>query len=708
MQPAFEREIGVTGLDVTAGYVRADPDYKLQGTQGIEQYDLMRHTDSTVSSVVTALSLPVREASWRVNPASSAGPDIEAAEHVESCMHDMSFSWDDFLTEVCTMFPFGWAWLEWTLKRRMGPNPRGGKAASEYSDGRVGFKKIALRAQTSLFNWDVDDDTGKLYGMVQMTPKKTVTIPLSKSFLFRTTKELNNPEGFSVLRPSHRPWTYKKTIERIEAIGIQRAMQGLPVVKLIAGATREGSGVTGTSTEERARAIIQHLYDNTMLGVIEDEDMEFRFEAPDMRGIAQDSGRVIQRYDEAIARSTLAMYILLGSRERGSYALAKELGDLFFLSVQGFIDSISQTFSQWAVPVLFRYNAFPGITGYPEVTTSVNRRIDLAALADFVNKSVGSMVITPDPELERHLRELADFPPQAIQLTEAQEAVTPAAGEPSEEQAGPPTEGGQTEQSGRETSSRNLAEHFAAGRSLETFNGATDTYKAELRAMYEGWIEEAGQAIKERYDSAGLGVLWATLIAAGLAAMKRKGWEALPEAAAIGYGSRALSKKARDALGREIESNDKYLEENLWVRVGRSLSNQELEEVHRLYRAGQDREAMDLLAGALLAIRANVGQYSGAYWRTIWVGAVVAHEEAEQIVPVPGAPPEIDIVPVRWNLDSLAEHCATCLVFGGREYVSMDDLLVTTGGVLPGQGTECSGNCRCWLTAMRGGMWVLL
>lgn len=701
------RESGVSGLDFTYGHIYEDPDYKLRGQLGIAQYDLMRYTDPTVSAILMALTLPVREAKWRVNPASAAGPDVEAAEFVESCLHDMSFTWDDVLTEICTMFTFGWGYMEWVLKPRLGPNPKGGGAPSTYNDGRIGFKKLALRGQSSLHMWNMDDDTGKLYGMKQWAGTKILNIPLEKAILFRTTKELNNPEGFSVLRPAHRAWTYKRQIERIEAIGIQRAMQGLPVVKLLSGATREGHGDPGVSTEERGQDIIKQLYTNTMLGVIEDEDMEFRFEAPDMRGIAQDSSRVIQRYDEAIARSVLAMYILLGSRERGSYALAQELGDLFFLSVEGFINMISQTFSKWGIPILFRYNSFPGITGFPEVATAINRRVDLEALSNFINATVQAQVLSPDEELERHVRELANLPAPAVQV--GGEAVTPAEEEATEGKSGAPSAEGQKAESGRASASRQDGlVAFAARGGLKGYRRSTDAYKAELRADYDDWVDEVEKNIKAHSpEDEGLADKWETWVALGLLLMQRKGWQRLPEAFIIGYQSTGLSAAARGALDAEIMENDRFLAHNLWTRVGRSINVHELDEIARLYAAGETKEAEGLLKGKLGAIRGNVGQYAGAYWRTIWVASILRNEE--EAMPVPGEELEgYEPAPITWNLDAVAKHCGTCLMYGGRTYADMEDLLATTGGVLPGNGTECDGNCRCWLTSFRAGAWGLL
>ncbi len=36
----------------------------------------------------------------------------------------------------------------------------------------------------------------------------------------------------------------------------------------------------------------------------------------------------------------------------------------------------------------------------------------------------------------------------------------------------------------------------------------------------------------------------------------------------------------------------------------------------------------------------------------------------------------------------------------------MDALIVFTGGVLPGYGTECDGDCGCHLEILENGQWV--
>lgn len=48
--------------------------------------------------------------------------------------------------------------------------------------------------------------------------------------LFRTESVKDNPEGRSILRNAYRSWYFKRRIQEIEAIGIERDLAGLPVI----------------------------------------------------------------------------------------------------------------------------------------------------------------------------------------------------------------------------------------------------------------------------------------------------------------------------------------------------------------------------------------------------------------------------------------------------------------------------------------------
>jgi len=681
-------EKGWTGLKFMSGQIQEDPNSLLQGRQGAEEYNTMRYTDPTVAGVLLALSLPIREAQWQVNPASDSEADQEAAEFVESCLHDMSSSLDDVLTEASTMFCFGWAYMEWVLKRRLGRKPGGKRASSAHDDGRIGFRKITLRKQTSLWEWELDE-TGGILGMWQQRMMKPpVYIPIEKALLFRTTREGNNPEGLSILRPAYRDWTYKKEIERIEAIGLQRALMGVPVVTLGQGASGDITD-PNDSHEARARQILSSLHKNDTVGILEEgEALTFRFETPEMTGVTGDSDRVIQRKDEGIARSALASWLLLGTREKGSYALARELGDMFFIAVEGYLQTISEVFTRWAVPTLFSYNAFPGITGYPEITTSINRRVDLEAISAVVNDLVGGLVLTPDIALEQHMRELAGLPRRAVEV-EGDEPVTPAPSDEGEDViAGPHVEE-------KESSATPPAEKFASRPTLDRYTSATDEYKAALVAEFEAWADStAGDFATVAPEDVGSWYAdnWPTKVTILVGLLKALAWSWLPLGYELGFKSSAIPPEQRREIEYEMAQNDGWMDASLATAIQGQVHLPSLVEISHMVEA-ERREAFKAL---VVGRRGHVGLYAGAFWRTIWVGAIAYYllrGEDHQI---------------RWVTDVTAKHCPDCLLFGDVTYQNYNTLMRHTGGILPGNGTTCDGNCRCHLARDDGGTLIVL
>ena len=68
----------------------------------------------------------------------------------------MSESWPAMLSQILSFLPFGFAYCEIVYKKRQGPDQKDSRRKSKYSDGKVGWRKIALRAQETLWDWEFD------------------------------------------------------------------------------------------------------------------------------------------------------------------------------------------------------------------------------------------------------------------------------------------------------------------------------------------------------------------------------------------------------------------------------------------------------------------------------------------------------------------------------------------------------------------------
>ena len=217
-------ELGSSGLRRSGGIINEEFLPNLQGVKGFKVYREMRDNDPVIGAMLYAIDKVITRLEWKVE-----GEDERTALFVQECIDDMSDSWDATLQNILSMLVYGWSFHEIVYKIRGGltGDP---KTNSRFKDHRIGWRKWPVRAQETLQEWMLDE-RGGIQGMIQMDPSGggLHRIPIDKALLFRTTTNRNNPEGYSLLRNAYRPWFYKRRIEEIEAVGIERDLAGLPM-----------------------------------------------------------------------------------------------------------------------------------------------------------------------------------------------------------------------------------------------------------------------------------------------------------------------------------------------------------------------------------------------------------------------------------------------------------------------------------------------
>jgi len=675
-----------------------EPEEKLQGMEGIKTWEKMRLGDHTAGAILAGLTLPIRRSSWEVVPASDKGPDVEAAEFLEQCMDDMSHAWAAMIVDALTYFPFGWAYLEQVMKKRLGPTPPGRDAAkSKYNDGRIGWRKIALRPQTTIEAWRIDDQGG-IQGILQTIPKREqpVFIPIQRSLLFRTTTEGNRPEGISIFRQAWRPWTHRKSLEMTEGIAFKRNLAGILKAHLSAGATTEAQSAQ-ESDEYKARKILKDAYEDRLIGVIETDQVTISvLDGP--RGVQFAAiGRSIVRKDTEMARSTLAHFITLSLQERGSYALAKDESDLFLMAVMAYLDSMTDVIQRFAVERLFRFNVFPNITDLPRIQATAVYKPDLTELAEFINNLANVQLLTIDDGLEEYIRALADFPelPAELSRQAREEALE---GREEKEPPGAEPETPTSEEAGiAAEEEEEHAETFATRRrspKQRTYLAAADDYTDGLTEVYRNWAEDAGNL--DIGPDTEEEQLWAALddyLAVGLLLLMEKGYQDLLAAYILGFGSPSIGPEGLRLVEEAQQKNDQYLAGSLFADIRGKLEG-EISAILLLLKYGRKDEALHLIEQTVLSLDYRPSLYGGTYWEMIHAGIGMRLTERGTT----------EGPPVRRVLDPLARHCSTCPP-KAREYASWEAMVSESG--VPGDGSdECDGRCRCGVQILQGGVWV--
>lgn len=411
-------QLGVSGLRRQGGFVYEEFLPQLMWPRAGAIYQEMGDNDPVIGSVLYLAEMLIRNTDWEVKSASDRSEDREAATFLKECMDDMDTSWSDMICEILSMLQYGFSFHEIVYKIRRGPHETSGKYRSKYNDGRIGWRRMPIRSQESLLEWVFADD-GDIKGFVQlaMPNYKPIEIPLSRGLLFRTRVSRDNPEGKSLLRNAYRPWYFKKRIEEIEGIGIERDLAGLPVLtapqELDLWSTEDPRMI---ALKANAEQLVSSIRRDGEEGVLLPHGWDLKLLSS---GSARqfDTNAIINRYDNRIAITMLSDLILIGGEKTGSFALAEAKQSLLASALSAQIWNIADIITKYAVPKLFKYNNFPNITEYPRIVPGQIITPSLKEVALLLRSM--KVDITQDMQLMNYLRKITSLPEMDSETFEA-------------------------------------------------------------------------------------------------------------------------------------------------------------------------------------------------------------------------------------------------------------------------------------------------
>lgn len=394
-------ELGVAGAYYPGSELKHDEFInELRGIRGIKKYREMRENDPVVGSVLTSMDMMIRAVEWDYIPGTGAGAE-DGVNFMKSIFSDMESTFEEFLSEVLTLLPYGFSVFETVYKRRLGRNTRS-RHSSKYNDGLIGLKKLAPRAQWTVERFDVNR-AGEILGMYQNTAWLTGTayIPWNKMLLFRTTSANNDPSGRSVLRNAYISYHYASHIQKIESIAIEREMNGLPVGRVPSEMMRQDADDSAKAFVAKFTQILRDVRRNEQGFVMLPSDMQENdngslgstpkvgFELMASKGTRDiDTNKVISRHQQNIARTVLADFLMLGQSERGSFALSQSKTDLFLRSIEGYVKSIAAVLNKNLIPRIWALNGFDE-ADMPKIKPGPVAPVDLDELGRYVSRIAG-------------------------------------------------------------------------------------------------------------------------------------------------------------------------------------------------------------------------------------------------------------------------------------------------------------------------------
>lgn len=388
---ALGKEQGESGTYVMGGIITLEEyNPKLINRRGIEQYDIMRLSDPTVHAALTAVKLPLQAAIWDVKAASDDAQDQLVADFVKRELMERNVNWHQLLFEILTMFDFGFSVFEKTYER------------TEYEgQTRIGLESLESRKQRSILKWETLEGKPGIYQILQTGG---ASVDEEKLLLFTNEREGDNYQGRSVLRYAYKPWHMKHNLETIAAVGIERMAIGVPV--LMPPPRPEAEDVA------MARDFLRKFRANSQ------QYMElpngWNVEMLDMKAnTTKDALPFINYCSVNIMKSVLAQFLELStSTTSSSRALSEDHSQFFEKAEEGKANIIASAINDNLIQQLCDLNWAEGSlkNGYPKLSFSNLGDEALNEMASYITALTGGGVLTPDPDLEDHLRSIARLP----------------------------------------------------------------------------------------------------------------------------------------------------------------------------------------------------------------------------------------------------------------------------------------------------------
>jgi hypothetical protein len=372
--------------------------------KSIETFDKMRREDAQVGSVVRAVTLPIRKAKWRLDPAGARpevvehiskdlGVPVKGQDEVARTRTRGRFSFDDHLRLALLSLPLGFSPFEQVYDLTSEP-------------GVAHLAKLAWRPPRTIEDIKVARDGG-LIGIKQYDVKELIGV--DRLVMYVNEREGANWLGQSLLRQAYKNWLLKDRLLRIQALSAERNGMGVPVYvgSAVPEAVTDPDEVTRRQEAERdaGLTIAKDIRAGESAGASIPHGATLSMKGVD--GKLPDTEGPIRYHDEQIARAVLAHFLNLGT-ETGSWALGSTFANFFTDSLNAVAGNIADVINQHVIEDLVDLNWGDAEPAPRLVCEPIGS--EHPATAEAIKALIDAKAITPDAELEAHLRSLYGLP----------------------------------------------------------------------------------------------------------------------------------------------------------------------------------------------------------------------------------------------------------------------------------------------------------
>lgn len=393
---------------------------ELRFPQSIETFDRMRKEDAQIASVLGAVSLPIRKATWRIDPSGARpevvthvsqdlGVPVKGQDQVARIRTRGRFSWDEHVRLALRCVPMGFSFFE--------------QVYDLTSDPGVGhLKKLAWRPPLTIEEIKVARDGG-LIGIKQYDVSQLITVDRLVAYVH--DREGANWLGMSVLRPVYKNWLLKDRLLRIQTMSAERNGVGVPVYEgapLPPDLSREEIDEWRESELNAGLELAKNYRAGETAGASIAPGAKLSMKGVD--GRLPDMDSPIRYHDEQIARAVLAHFLNLGT-ETGSWALGSTFANFFTTSLNALAGYVADIAQQHIVEDLVDLNWGENEPAPRIVCEPIGA--EHPATAEAIKSLVDSRIIFPDALLEAHVRALYGLPAKDPNTSTAKAGKPPKA-----------------------------------------------------------------------------------------------------------------------------------------------------------------------------------------------------------------------------------------------------------------------------------------
>lgn len=387
----------------------------LSGVDGLKIFNQMQD-DPYIGGTYLAITRLLQKVKWPTIPYDNSTSSENNKIFLDEVVEDMNKPFSEFLSDNFTIIKNGFAWNEEVYKLRGGDNPNDKTRNSKFSDGKVGWRKLAIRSPLTLLEegWTLDENGG-VQGVTQVTDSGgSVYLPIENCLHMKLDSEFGNPQGRSMFKSAYKSWKKKQGIEKLESIGIERDLAGMPrfyapeeyfdpdsegYPKPLQDLQKQVSNVRNNDT---SGMVIPSLFDENGNRILE-------FDLISSSGTRQfDIDKTIKRLNLDMVISMLADFMVLGADGAGSLAMHKDKTTMFIDSIEAILKVIRDVLNNIAIPRLFSLNGIT--TELPKFDYEKLTEDDLNDFVENVVKMVNAGVVVPEENIETIVREKIGLP----------------------------------------------------------------------------------------------------------------------------------------------------------------------------------------------------------------------------------------------------------------------------------------------------------